>query len=327
MFQRILVPLDGSVQTENALGPASILARRFDAALLLVSDGSLPARSSLNPRSAELRTARQVSAYLETAAHLLAGAGMRVEIANPADTLVGGITRRQQFHGLDLVVMVADGYSGLDTLCRTGAGWSGLVETSVPILAVKDAGGIEQGQRQWKLPRFMTCPDAPIMAPLDGSALAERALPIAQEMARAFGNPLLLIRAAKQPYVGSDALTFQPLLARVQSWALEEALSYLRLKQQEVQRAGLKVTVDGRLGTPAECIEACAQMYQPGLVVMAARGRSGLGRLVLGSVEDRVLSRSQLPVLLVRIARLQAHGTKPCQGRKQAVKTSDISSR
>lgn len=305
MFQRILVPLDGSMLTEIALGPASLLARRFDAELLLVSGGSLRACASLHSRPAELRTTRQTRTYLETAARLLEGAGTRVEIASPADTLVGGITRQRQFHGLDLVVLVADGRSGLDRLCQ-GVGWSGLVDTAVPILAVKVTGGEEQHQRQWRLPRFMTCPDAPIMAPLDGSALAESALPIAQEMARAFGNPLLLIRAARQPYVPSDALTFQPILARVQSWAIEETLSYLRLKQQEVQRTGLKVEVEGRLGTPAECLEACAQAYQPGLVVMAAHGRSGLGRLVLGSGADRVLSQNQVPVLLVRIARLRS---------------------
>lgn len=317
MFQRILVPLDGSVQTEIALGPASLLARRFDAGLLLVSAGSLRSYASLNARSEELRTTRQSSAYLETAAHLLEGAGMRVEIASPADTLVGGITRRRQFHGLDLVVIVAEGCRGLDTLCHPGSDWSGLVDTSVPILAVRDTGDNAQSQHQWKLPRFMTCPDAPIMAPLDGSALAERALPIAQELARAFGNPLLLIRAAKQPHIASDALNFPPILARVQSWAIEEALSYLRLKQQEIQHAGLNVEIEGRLGTPAECIEACAQMYQPGLVVMALHGRSGLGRLVFGSAADRVLSQSHIPVLLVRIARLPMQKSKPCQGRKR----------
>lgn len=305
MFQRILVPLDGSALAEIALGPASILARRFDAELLLVSSSSLRSFPGLNSRSAELRALRQTRAYLEIAANLLKGVGMQVEIASPADTLVGGVTRRRQFHGLELVVMAAGGQSGLDALFHPGAGWSELVETSVPVLVVKDAGGENQNQRE--LPRFMTCPDAPIMTLLDGSALAESALPIAQEMACAFGNPLLLCRAAKQPYVALDAPDYLQILARVQAWAIEETLSYLHQLQQELQRAGLNVQVEGRLGTPAECIEACAQTYQPGLVVMAAHGRSGLGRLVLGGVADRMLKQSQASVLLVRIAHPQIH--------------------
>jgi nucleotide-binding universal stress UspA family protein len=305
MFQRILVPLDGSALAEIALGPASALAKRLDAELLLVSGGSQRSPFDLNSRSANVQTMYQTRTYLETAASLLKGAGMKVEIACPADTLVGGIARRRQFHGLELVVIAVSKQSSLERLFHLGTAWSGLVETSVPILVVKASGDEDQGQRQCTLPRFMTCPDAPIMTPLDGSALAESALPIAQEIARVFGNPLLLCRAATQPYVALDALDSLSLLARVQAWALEETLGYLHQKQQKLASTGLEVKVESRLGTPAECIEACMQTYQPGLVVMAAHGRSGLGRLMLGSIADRVLSQSQVPVLLVRIARPQ----------------------
>ncbi len=305
MFQRILVPLDGSVLAEIALGPASVLARRFNAGLLLVSGSLLRSPSGLKSRSADLRAMRQTRTYLETAANLLKGAGTSVEIASPADTLVGGVARRRQARGLELMVIAVGEQHGLETVFQSGAAWSSLVETSLPILVVKDTGGKDQGKRQCRLPRFITCPDAPIMAPLDGSALAESALPIAQEMARAFGNPLLLCRAATQPYVALDDRGYLPVLSRVQAWAIEETLNYLHQKQQQLASAGLEVKVESRLGTPAECIEECIQTYQPGLVVMAAHGRSGLGRLMLGGIADRVLSQGQVPVLLVRVSRSQ----------------------
>jgi nucleotide-binding universal stress UspA family protein len=67
-----------------------------------------------------------------------------------------------------------------------------------------------------------------------------------------------------------------------------------------LQEAGFTVSVAVRFGDPAEEISRFVEIERVDLVAMATHGRSGLRRLVLGSVAEGVLHRLQVPVLLIR---------------------------
>jgi nucleotide-binding universal stress UspA family protein len=135
-----------------------------------------------------------------------------------------------------------------------------------------------------------------IVVPLDGSPLAEQALPYSETLAGLTGAPLHLVRVLDPTYLG----TFDGSMA-MQHWiedARGVARHYLARMEQDLRQRQWKVTAEYRLGPAASELLAAAQ---PGdLLVMATHGRSGLGRWFLGSVAEAVLRRASVPVLLVR---------------------------
>jgi nucleotide-binding universal stress UspA family protein len=149
-----------------------------------------------------------------------------------------------------------------------------------------------------------------ILVPLDGSAFAEQALVHAEQVAAAGRSEIHLVSVAPlledqalavvdlyPVYVYRDYLADQEHeLKRVQS----ELEFYLQRVCQRLQAAGHQVRSAVRLGQPAEEIIGYAEETGCTLIVMTTHGRSGLGRWVYGSVADKILRGSQVPVLLIR---------------------------
>ncbi len=296
MFQRILVPLDGSPRAELALAPAAALAERFDAGLLLVRTILVHVFPGADPGPAQHEALQEADRYLDAIARPIKDRGIAVRTAIPYDSPASGIADQADFRHVDLIVMSTHARKWPDTLLHPSVTMGVLEHTKPPILALKDAGG-----DQPQLPRFMTNPDAPILVPLDGSLLAESALPLAEGLAKTFGNPLLLVRATERPRVASLSMDSPAITARIQDWAVEETMSYLRRKRHEVANRGVRVTTESSVGVPAWFIEECVLAHNAGLVVIASHGRNGVGRFLLGSVAQSVLRESAAPVLLVRL--------------------------
>jgi nucleotide-binding universal stress UspA family protein len=134
-----------------------------------------------------------------------------------------------------------------------------------------------------------------ILVPLDGSALAESALPPAVELARPAGATLLLIRAAEARVVpGAD-----PVGAQVE--VVLEAEAYLEGVAARLREQGtLAVEPTVWYGPAVASIVDAARAGRIDLIVMTTHGRSGLGRLILGSVAESVLRGTSTPILLLR---------------------------
>jgi nucleotide-binding universal stress UspA family protein len=134
-----------------------------------------------------------------------------------------------------------------------------------------------------------------ILVPLDGSVLAEAALTPAVETARETGAALVLLRAAE-----AHAMPMaDPTEAQVE--VVRQAEEYLANVRTRVIRAGVvNVDVSVWYGPPAEAIVEAARFRKVDLIVMSSHGRSGLGRLVLGSVAESVLRATAVPILLIR---------------------------
>jgi nucleotide-binding universal stress UspA family protein len=134
-----------------------------------------------------------------------------------------------------------------------------------------------------------------ILVPLDGSVLAEAALPKALELAELSGARVLLLRAAEaQTLPGVD-----PTEAQVK--VVGEAEAYLAQVQTRLTRQG-RVTVETAVwyGPAALAIVEAARIRKVDQIVMTTHGRSGLGRLLLGSVAESVLRGIATPLLLLR---------------------------
>lgn len=143
-----------------------------------------------------------------------------------------------------------------------------------------------------------------ILVPLDGSDLAERALPQALTLADASGARLLLLRAAHGfNYPGGDP-------ERIRLAALAEAEAYLEELAARLGAPGRTIDTAARYGDAATAIAEEVPARQVSLISMSTHGRSGLGRWLFGSVADAVLRQATVPVLLIPAtsARLWARG-------------------
>ena len=137
-----------------------------------------------------------------------------------------------------------------------------------------------------------------VLLPLDGSPLAEQALPHAIAQASHSQAELILLRVI-EPYTRGTGLSLadhERIRQQAKAWARE----YLEPIAADVQQQGIPsraVTVDGH---PHVEIAQFAETHEVDLIVMSTRGQSGLSRWLMGSVADRVVRGAAVPVLLVR---------------------------
>jgi len=145
---------------------------------------------------------------------------------------------------------------------------------------------------------------ARILVPLDGSKLAERALPAAAELAQLMGVPLHLVSVVDPTQL--DLLGYGSFATALAQGALlpfisdEEAAAraYLDRMTARVAEQGLVASGEVRHGIAAHAIVALAQ---PGdLIVMGTHGRGGVARWFLGSVAEEVVRHASVPLLLIR---------------------------
>lgn len=150
-----------------------------------------------------------------------------------------------------------------------------------------------------------------VLVALDGSEAAEQVLPHAEALAEKFGSTVTLLRAVISaetllaqaatagPAAGDVAPPMDPtpVLEAEQSAASE----YLQKIEQRLSGKGTKVTSEHPEGDAATVICERAEALGVSLILMSTHGRSGLGRLVFGSVADAVLRHASCPVLLVRV--------------------------
>jgi nucleotide-binding universal stress UspA family protein len=134
-----------------------------------------------------------------------------------------------------------------------------------------------------------------ILIPLDGSTLAETAVARAAELSREKPSTLILLRAAEaRTFPGADPTEAQVAVVR-------EAEEYLAQVQGTLAAQGLTdVKTSVWYGPPAPAVVEAARVHKADLIVMTTHGRSGIGRLVLGSVAESVLRGTEVPILLLR---------------------------
>ncbi len=138
-----------------------------------------------------------------------------------------------------------------------------------------------------------------ILLTLDTSEFAERAIPHAVELAKAFNARLCALSVV--PVIDAETTGDQPLGI---DWDREVAHTeeYLTGICKALACEGLELDIEIRRGNVTEEILLYSDKYEADLIVMSTHGRSGLGRWVYGSVTDRVLRYADVPVLLVRAA-------------------------
>ena len=137
-----------------------------------------------------------------------------------------------------------------------------------------------------------------IVVPLDGSQLAEQALPHALAQAGQFGAELILLKVLKplRDVVYSAPATMHAAEERSAQLARE----YLEDVAAGVREQGIAVQVAEAEGEPYVEIIRYAEGQEVDMIIMSTRGQSGFSRWLLGSVADRVVRGATVPVLLVQ---------------------------
>jgi nucleotide-binding universal stress UspA family protein len=150
-----------------------------------------------------------------------------------------------------------------------------------------------------------------ILVPLDGSKLAELALPQAKELARAFGSRLHVVQVIS-PYAGLGSILAtgiagsdtselgMDLARRIVEFQKSKGDDYLKNLETRLQESGIDHKTALLEGVADEMINEYARENDIDLIVMSAWGASGLKRFLLGSVTDRVVRSSDVTVMVVR---------------------------
>jgi nucleotide-binding universal stress UspA family protein len=129
-----------------------------------------------------------------------------------------------------------------------------------------------------------------ILVPLDGSALAEQALPFAERVARVAQSRVILARVV--PAFSAAETSTEASIALTAREYLEEVASRLRRAESTVEVAVPK-------GDAAAQIVGAVAAHGADLIVMSTHGRSGIGRWLYGSVADAVIRLARVPVMLI----------------------------
>ena len=139
-----------------------------------------------------------------------------------------------------------------------------------------------------------------ILVPLDGSAAAEAALPVATRIARASRGSIHLLTVVKSPIDLGEEYDFDPLLSEQEiETGTTVATDYLRTIVTLPVLDGIQVTTEVAPGLPAQYILAAARSGEFDLTVLSSHGRTGFRRWVLGSVAYTLAHESMVPTLIL----------------------------
>jgi nucleotide-binding universal stress UspA family protein len=237
-------------------------------------------------------------AELDEAANALEVTGVGVErlvaVGEPDEEIVAAAAQ----HGADLIAMASHGRGALgraifgsvaDRVARTA---------TVPVLIVRSAAEEAGG------PATI----ARLVVPLDGSEIAERALPVASDLAHRLDIPIHVVRATDpgstvpmpRGVIGAAPMVSAEIVDRVWQEAESEAESTVSEAISHLKREGMEASGAVLSGSP---FFAISEATKPGdLIVLTSHGRGGVRRWLLGSVAEKLVREASVPVLLVPAA-------------------------
>ena len=297
MYRVIMVPVDGSAFSREAVFQGLRLARNNGAQLRLVRVASIPglvggpdlvsleATARASERDAMLAQLYRLAA--ECRGNTVVDVTATVEDGPVADALRGHALR----HGVDLIVMGTHARRGIARVWLGSVADRLIRETGLPVLLVRPpslATELTDGSCYKR-----------IIVPLDGSSLAEGSLPAALALAKLEHAELTLLRVV--PVARSfGAGELQATIGPARASDVEEAELYLsgvrvRLASHHVRIRSAVVVADD----VPNAIIGFAQANDGDIIAIATHGRGGIARAVLGSVADRVMSEGVLSALVI----------------------------
>lgn len=142
-----------------------------------------------------------------------------------------------------------------------------------------------------------------ILVSLDGSKLAEKALPHAEGLAKTSGATIHLLSVFSRHLsegnpmgISGESVDLQKQLENEQ---VQQTQEYLTRIATRLNNDGIETQTDVHEGSPYEHIVDYARQHGVDLIVMATHGNGGIKRMIVGSTTDRVIRMGEVPVLVV----------------------------
>jgi nucleotide-binding universal stress UspA family protein len=307
MFRNIMVPVDGTSFSREAVLQGLRLASLYGGTLRLVRVASarslsaggeaIGSDSALGVHAAQLADLYAIAA--ECRAHSTINVTASLERGPIVDALCGYARR----NGVDLIVMRSHGRSGVARIWFGSVADSLIRETGVPVLVVGPPSvgtAIERGFSHRK-----------ILVPLDGSVLAEQALPPAVSIARIEGA-IIFLTMVVAPRASADHGALLSAIGPAAEQDVSAAQSYLdRIVRQYA--GGMKMFTSVVVSSNASAsILHSAESEEVDLITMATRGQGMMARSMSGgSVSDQVMRESATSTLVIHpILRAETPGER-----------------
>lgn len=295
MFERILLPLDGSDLAEEVLPYGEELARKMGSEVILLHVCEKSHKLAHNMHRL----------YLEKTAELMQ---QRLKEDSAKDKappvravqLFGNFTRSTRDYAtandIGLVIMVAHGFTSLKAKIMGSIVDKVFRLLKCPSLLVQPGGAQRAGDKKELISR--------LLLPLDSSEHSEIALPVVEELAGKLKAHVSLFTMAKRAHLFTskddiigDAGANDDRLDAAEQTRLRD---YLEGIEKKLKRQGLSVSSQVTLGDDqAQAITQASQETNADLVVMATRGRSPITAWVPGSIAHKLLNKGNLPLLIV----------------------------
>ena len=282
MFERILIPLDGSPRAEVILAQVSRILRRQDSEVLLL-------RVVNDSRE-------EAEAYLREVEQRLSGRGARVRGRVAEGPVAAAILDVAHQERSTMIAMSTHGRGGLARWVLGSVAEKVARASEIPLLLVRSF-----------LETPAAAPELPfrkILIPIDGSPTSLAAVEATAEFARQFESEVLVLHvwpiAVSPLYVAPGIPVFSTDPASIFPTPSPDKDPITAPAAERFRQSSIPVT---RLSTSGDVAsEILDQSVEKGvdLVALGTHGRSGVTRWVLGSVAERVLRHARTPILLVR---------------------------
>ena len=278
-IKKVLVPLDGSPFSEQALQVAQALVHAYGAHLTLMSvhqDGRQflgAVRGQAGQLKGELSERTE---YLSQTTWQLKNSGIQADFSIHSGSIAEEISSLCIDADMDLVVMSTSGRTGIERLVLGSVANKVVQLTNTPVLLIRPGAQWRSRSSQFKR----------LLATLDGSATSEQILPYVRALGKQFESEVLLLSSP-------DAPGAEEYKGNIEDY-LENVVANLK-------QAGLAARSIVTGAEPAETILAVSESEAVDLIMIATHGRGGLDRFMMGSVADRVVQQTKVPVFLVPI--------------------------
>lgn len=316
MFQRILIPLDGSPRAEQAVPVAARIARASGGSVLLLQVVSLPIDYGGGLAQTPLLMEQVIETELAVASSYLdrvAKARELTGIETTTDVMFGlpaqDILAVAESRSVDLIVMCSHGRTGFTRWVLGSVAQKVVRHCPVPVLVLREGEAVPPASPM-NAARSISA-----LVTLDGSLLAEAALAPAANLVAALAAPAQGTLHLMQVVKVFPKTEEEGFVSQLNREALARAEAYLATVKERAQEtfSDLKLSIswsvaldsdvaDAIIGTAehGERIEGAEGFSSSALIVMSTHGRGGLERWMIGSVTERVLTTTKLPMLIVR---------------------------
>jgi nucleotide-binding universal stress UspA family protein len=308
MYNRLLVPLDGSELAEVVFTYAKELAGKLDIDVTLLHVAS-PGGKNLQPmQEAYIKRAADKVKRLAREVQQNTGIDQSAEPVKVKGEIVEGyppeeILKYAEENEFDIILMATRGHSGLRRWSIGSVASKVLSASKIPVWLVRADHAPEEPYDQW--------PNKTLLVPLDGSELAESVIPHVEELARQRGEEALevvLLRVAETPnipsYYGPElsgvSLNWGDFMQQEELRRKKYSIEYLDKIEKQLKSNKLKVSSIVVEGKASDEIVNYANNNPYTMIVIASHGRSGLSRLVYGSVAANLLNGVTCPIFMVK---------------------------